>query len=132
VNWIAAIVAVLALVFSTRADVASTREATDAGAVEAHWLYRLAGGRWDTLRWVVCAAAVALVVWAAIVGGWVAWATAGAAAVWSGYVFRVAAQNREVAAEMRRRQQASGRSELDKQTSEGGAVRRGGRTISRG
>lgn len=99
--WIATAAVALALVFSARADVASTREATDAGALEAHWLYRLAGGHWDTLRWAVAAAAVALCLWAASIGGWLAWVTVGVAAVWSGYVFRVAAANRRVAARMR-------------------------------
>jgi hypothetical protein len=108
VIWIATIAAALALAFSARADVASTREALAAGALEAHWLYRLAGGHWDTLRWAVAIAAVALVVWATYEGGLWAWVAVGAAAIWSGYVWRAAARNLAVADEMRNAARAAG------------------------
>jgi hypothetical protein len=106
--WLATAAVALALVFSARADVRSTRAALAAGALEAHWLYRLAGGHWDTLRWAVAAVAVALVVWAASIGGLLAWVAVGAAAIWSGYVWRVAARNWAVAEEMKAAARAAG------------------------
>jgi hypothetical protein len=101
-----AIAASALLVWSTREDWASTRAALAAGAVESHWLYRLAGDRWALLRWAVCGAAVALVWlgWAGD-GGWWSAATSAAAIAWSVYALRVAGRNRQNAREMRERAQ---------------------------
>jgi hypothetical protein len=102
----AAVIASILLLWSAQQDVSSTTEALRAGAVESHWLYRLAGKRWALLRWAVAAAAVALVWWAWTEGGGVAVATSAAGIVWSVYVFRVARQNRANAREMRERRHA--------------------------
>lgn len=99
--WLATAAVSLALAFSTRADARTSAEAFAVGATEAHWLYRRLGRFWDEGRWIVCVAAIALVIWATASDGWTAWAAIGFAALWSGYVWRVAESNREAARVMR-------------------------------